>query len=106
MRNKYANALRACALGVMLSVFGAGVAVAGPTECTEWARGGQTGDLYRLQSQFTRTVTTTRSLDIGVCGASVGGTVSTADTFNVGNYVNQVTNESVQVNCSTGEVIR
>ncbi len=105
MRNKYANALRACALGVMLSVFGAGVAVAGPTECTEWARGGQTGDLYHLQSQFSRTVTTSTSLDIGICGASVEGSVSTSDTFNVGIYENQETHESVQVNCSTGEVI-
>lgn len=106
MRNKYANALRACALGVMLSVFGAGVAVAGPTECTEWARGGQTGDLYHLEGQFSRTVTTSRSLDVGVCGAGVGGSASTADTFNVGIYVNQETHRTVNVNCSTGEVIK
>lgn len=96
----------ACALAVGLNLLAVGGLHADPSDCTEWAVGGQTGDLYRLTGQSEVTETQTLSLEGGTCGLSAGGETTYSVTYNVGHYVNQQTQAQVDVNCSTGEVIR
>lgn len=96
---------RACALAVGLNFLTVAVAAADPSDCTEWAVGGQTGSLYHLTGQSTVTETHTLSLEGGGCGLLSGGTeVTYQETYNVGTYTNGTS--TVRVNCSTGQVIR
>lgn len=97
---------RVAVLTVMLTALAGPRLFADPSDCPDWARGEQTGDLYELEMQGTRTVTTSFTVDAGAgCGLGAEATRTTTDTFNVGTYRNQSNGQRVQVNCSTGQVV-
>ena len=71
------------------------------SQCPSDAWGGQTGDHYTLVGQASVTITGEAAYDAGF--VSIKGTVSY--TYNQGTYTNSDTGQTVQVNCSTGQVI-
>lgn len=104
MVSKHGRLVRACIAALALSLMAVPLAAA-PSECSDWAVGEQTGDLYKLTGTSTRTVTTEVTLEAGGCGGKVGTTTTTQETFNVGYYKDTKTGAQVAVNCSTGQVL-
>jgi hypothetical protein len=102
MVSRIMNRLRTLAYAVALLGLSGAPLWAQASQCAEAARGGQTGDSYRLIGQSQVTVQLDAKLG-GTCVGSVGGSVT--ETYNVGYYQNQETLRVARVNCSTGEVL-
>jgi hypothetical protein len=70
-----------------------------PTDCTEYARGEQTGQMYELIGQ----VEITDEVEVNAVWEFFGFAVSRSVTYNEGTYEGE-DGQVITVNCSTGDV--
>lgn len=106
MLKRLATLVRTGVLSVALLGLSGGILWAEPSDCAEFAVGGQTGQPYTLQSQSL--VTETRTVSVTAGGDCIGSgstSVTIEEQYHIGFYSNDVTGDLLKVDCRTGEVL-
>lgn len=109
MLKKIGALVRTCAFLVALYMLSGGPlwAGTGPTDCSPYAEGGQTGQPYTLtyQSLVTESASGTLGAGGGSCVVSASVSGGATEQYFVGYYRNDVTREVLRVDCRTGRVL-